>query len=342
MTPVTSPTTRCPHCRTVFRVTAAQLQAHGGQVRCGRCLQVFDALAAITPEPGISETVAPARATDENQAPVQAEYSLQAAQGADPTQADAPAPDNAAGTPEAVAAAPATAASLPDARLSDHAEAAAGEEAPMESPLPPALDDAAADAATGSAWPDTAFTEPKSDADNPFVQSPAVVPPRAPSRRRLLAAGSGLLLAGLIGQGLFFYRDEIAARHPLARQWLTAVCAAGGCTVKLPQRPQSIQIEASDLQVVDPANPNRIQLTATLRNHAGYDVGFPALDLVLTNVNDHTLARRIFMPAEYVAAGRDLQAGIAAHAELTVRLALDTGNLGAAGFRLAVLAVPPR
>jgi hypothetical protein len=39
-------------------------------------------------------------------------------------------------------------------------------------------------------------------------------------------------------------------------------------------------------------------------------------------------------------ARRDPRGGLAAHAELTVRLALDTGNLGAAGFRLAVLAAP--
>lgn len=35
--------TRCPHCTTTFRLTAAQLKAHGGQVRCGRCEQVFQA-----------------------------------------------------------------------------------------------------------------------------------------------------------------------------------------------------------------------------------------------------------------------------------------------------------
>jgi predicted Zn finger-like uncharacterized protein len=35
--------TRCPHCETTFRLTAAQLKAHGGQVRCGKCEQVFQA-----------------------------------------------------------------------------------------------------------------------------------------------------------------------------------------------------------------------------------------------------------------------------------------------------------
>lgn len=35
--------TRCPQCQTVFRFTAAQLKARGGQVRCGRCQHVFRA-----------------------------------------------------------------------------------------------------------------------------------------------------------------------------------------------------------------------------------------------------------------------------------------------------------
>lgn len=178
------------------------------------------------------------------------------------------------------------------------------------------------------------------DADNPFAGSPAELRPAAPRRRLLIAAG--MLAVVLAAQAVFFYRSEVAARLPLAKQGLGWLCAQAGCTVTLPQRPQSILIEASDLQVIDPANPNRIQLTATLRNHAGYDVAYPALDLVLTNVNDHTLARRIFLPADYLAAGSDVGAGIAANAEMTVRLALETGNLGAAGFRLAVLAAPLR
>lgn len=35
--------TRCPHCSTTFRVTEEQLALANGSVRCGSCLQVFDA-----------------------------------------------------------------------------------------------------------------------------------------------------------------------------------------------------------------------------------------------------------------------------------------------------------
>src|SRR2546427_9151252 len=43
--------TRCPACATAFRVTEPQLRARAGQVRCGRCGTLFDALAALSPDP---------------------------------------------------------------------------------------------------------------------------------------------------------------------------------------------------------------------------------------------------------------------------------------------------
>src|SRR5215467_4336284 len=46
--------TRCPGCRTVFRVTPQQLALRDGQVRCGHCRNVFDGRAnaiSLSPMP---------------------------------------------------------------------------------------------------------------------------------------------------------------------------------------------------------------------------------------------------------------------------------------------------
>jgi predicted Zn finger-like uncharacterized protein len=46
--------TRCPGCKTIFRVTAQQLEMRAGQVRCGHCRTVFDgvgALISLAPQP---------------------------------------------------------------------------------------------------------------------------------------------------------------------------------------------------------------------------------------------------------------------------------------------------
>ncbi len=322
-------TTRCAHCQTVFRVTTAQLQAHAGQVRCGRCMQVFDALAALAPEPAAASpeaATAPLReqpaAAGESAVPI-----FQSVVTSDPvSMTTEPAAELPSASPEPMP--------VSDPGFDPFAEPQSEQSAPVE----PAAADVELSPPEEVA-PEVTVPESAPDADNPFTHAPetgAVLPQR---RLRVAAVLLGVVLAA---QATFFYRSEVAARFPLAKQGLVWLCEKAACVVALPQRPQSILIEASDLQVIDPANPNRIQLTATLRNHAGHDVAYPALDLVLTNVNDHTLARRIFLPAEYIGTGRDIGAGIAANAEMTVRLALETGNLGAAGFRLAVLAAPLR
>lgn len=157
---------------------------------------------------------------------------------------------------------------------------------------------------------------------------------------RWWAIGAMLLLFVLGGHAAYVYRNELAARIPGLKPYLMRLCEPLRCAVMPPQRPQLIAIEASDLQFMDKARPSLIQLTATLRNHAAYDVGYPALDLVLTNNLEHTLARRIFLPAEYLGSGSDPANGISANAEITVQLDLDTGTLKPAGYRLNLLAAP--
>lgn len=50
--------TRCPDCKTIFRVSSAQLAMRGGQVRCGHCHAVFDGVAQLL-------SLAPRRAREE-------------------------------------------------------------------------------------------------------------------------------------------------------------------------------------------------------------------------------------------------------------------------------------
>lgn len=53
--------TQCTHCHTRFRITDAHLEAYNGQVRCGKCQQVFDARENLQPEqaPEPSKPIAP-------------------------------------------------------------------------------------------------------------------------------------------------------------------------------------------------------------------------------------------------------------------------------------------
>lgn len=156
-----------------------------------------------------------------------------------------------------------------------------------------------------------------------------------PKRRNVLWALAAAVAATVLAvQVLHVYRDELAARYPALKPALVAFCGYASCKVRPLQRPDALKIEASDLQVTDPARPNIIQLTATLRNYSGGEVGYPALDLVLTDNREHALVRRIFPSSEYLVRADAPTVSIAANAEVTVRIDIDIGNLAAAGFRL--------
>jgi predicted Zn finger-like uncharacterized protein len=242
-----------------------------------------------------------------------------------------------------------TLATLSDVAAAEVASAdATSRDAPVAdvTPVPPAdvfiAPEPAAPAASTEEAP-APFTQPAAVTPElpPFAPS-AVAAPAAQRRSGGWAFGTLLLLVVLAAQAMYFYRSDIAASVPEARPYLAKACELARCTVHLPQRPRQISIEASDMQATDPASPGLIALTATLRNHATIELGYPALDVVLTNAKEHTVARRIFVPAEYLVAGKDARAGIPPNAEFTVRLDLDIGDLGAAGFRLDLIAAPAR
>ncbi len=189
-------------------------------------------------------------------------------------------------------------------------------------------------ASAARAEPPESYAEPARHA------APEMPAPAASSRRAGWVFATLILLAALGAQYIYLYRGEIAAAVPEARPWLNDWCKHLRCTVALPQNPRQITIEASDMQAADAAHPGLVVLTATLRNQAATTLGFPALDVVLTNTREHTVARRIFLPAEYLTDKKDWRAGMPPSAEITIRLNIDSGDLGAAGFRLDLMAAP--
>ncbi len=321
--------TRCSRCKTLFRVLPAQLQARGGQVRCGRCMHVFDGFDALAVEqPNAtsgSVSFAPTAAGIDVTPPVAevaASLASVAASVASASVASAAVP--AGGTVAAQAPVEATKELPPPPKPASAQPAAAPAPAP-EAPAEPAV--------------------PLGQRLRTYWSSRVAGPLKArlaqeTSLRTKWVRGCALLACLLVVQMVYVFRSDIAARYSGFRSVLTAICDVTGCAVTLPQRPGLVRIEASDVHMVDANRPSLIQVTATLRSYANYDLAYPALDLVLTNANEHALARRVFTPEQYLDASRDPKAGIPARGELTIALDLDTGNLNAAGFRLDLLAAP--
>ncbi|MCS0809786.1 zinc-ribbon domain-containing protein [Massilia agilis] len=65
--------TRCPHCKTTFRVAQDQLKLRGGIVRCGACHEIFDGNASLVDldaKPAVEPEVTAEAPADEQEVPV--------------------------------------------------------------------------------------------------------------------------------------------------------------------------------------------------------------------------------------------------------------------------------
>lgn len=252
-------TTRCPNCGTAFRVQPMQLSARGGKVRCGKCANVFDGVAALV-----------------------GEGSAQA---------------NAAEVPEAE---PSPQLALFESTRKLPPLAAAGDAANEDAPVVDFLDE-----------------EPR------------------PGRRIVWALAALLALAAIAAQTVLYFRSEIAVLFPETRGRLAAACAALGCELRLPRRPKLMAIESSDLQA-DGRRENVIVLNAVVRNQAQFAQEYPALELTLTDERDEALARRVLLPADYLAgaSAERLAQGIGPGADVALRIHFDTSGVRAIGYRM--------
>jgi len=278
--------TRCPHCDTVFRVTPQQLQVSSGQVRCGRCQEVFDAFSTLTSR-------LPGGRLEQPSAPVRAE------QPRGHSYEPPPGSDEPALVEDLAAPEPAPSA-MPGTGAPPGRPAVSSAPEPEILTLPPELFGVAAGSPRGG-WP--------------------------------WAVACVFALLALSAQVAFFFPGEIALRLPSSRPVLVQYCAWTGCRVELPRVPDLLFIEASDLQLLDPAHPNEVLLTATVRNRAAFQQALPLLELTLTDSANRTAARKVFRPSEYLGTLAP-EGGIGAGQEVSVRLYLDTGELKAAGYRL--------
>jgi predicted Zn finger-like uncharacterized protein len=306
--------TQCPHCNTAFNVTPEQLFARDGRVRCGHCKQVFDGLVNLTSLEALQAGVPPPLA-EASDAELRAKVVADDAQR--PTLDAGFSPLNWPMVPEVpvVPMPPAAIMSVEDAVPVTSESVQAGEDAQID--------------AQGAV-----STEPA--AATPEDERP--VPLQRPSWPWAVAAT--LAAFALRAQALYVFRSDIAAHVPGVRPALAQLCAWVQCSIRPLQKPSALAIQASDLLILDKAQPHRVQLIVTMQNMAAVEVGYPAIDLVLNDRFDHAVARRVFVPAEYVQKFDPQTSAIAASGTTTVRIDLDVSELSAGGFALLLIPAP--
>ncbi len=345
--------TQCLNCETLFRVSAADLRAGHGKVRCGACNTVFNALYHLHDEPPAIPTVSERIALN----PETPHTGTAAAAPVPPTlQAEAPPPE--------ILSAPAP---------RPYAEVAPGILDPVASLFPATLAGPFAVALPCASEPAPRFsafdTEPPEQViqpeqvieERPSTEEPAelVAPPAEfslseaegfetgaesypfalppPARKPygwLAACAWSVAIFGLIAlllaQYLYFSRHQLA-HHAELRPVLSAFCAAVNgltpCEIPLRRDINRIEVENRTVQP-HPGAPNALLIHLTLANKARFAQPYPVLELSFTDLNANLIAQRRFQPGEYLERGVNIGNGMTPDIPLQVTLELAAPDNG--------------
>ena len=300
--------TRCPHCGAQFKISDEHLGQARGAVRCGSCLQIFQATDHL-----VGDAAPPAadrwrHALDD--APAENDHAgLKLSDdfldldgdepdGPDPF-ADLDEPSNGGdGADESWAEA------LLEELEDERAPAAAPAGAPprTEPPAPERAERPAQRPAQREAAADDPFeflnstaARRRGDAEQPDYLAP---PPGGP----VVVAKWGLLsllaLLVLAGQYAVFHFQELA-RTPQWRPYYAQACEVLGCALPLRSDPQALR--GANLVVRShPEYRNALMVDALLFNEAAWPQPFPVLELTFQDLDGNTVASRRFQPSEYL------------------------------------------
>jgi predicted Zn finger-like uncharacterized protein len=321
--------TRCPHCHTLFRVGAEQLRSRNGMVRCGSCRQVFNAVGHLDyVEPPATQPAAPALAAPPTLevAPAPATARPPAAPRAGPNSA-AEAHDG-AGEPPIVPAPPRHAERRREARALAEAAPASAAPGGTEEAGPDTVFDQIEEDARGEAGEHEGVPDTRDEPD--FLRRAASRPLRA--ARIAMTLGAVLMLPVLLAQLALLFRADLLARLPESRPLIEALCVPLDCKAQWPMRPEYLAMVSSELQAIP--GTKALEFDAVVRNRAQYPLALPAIELTLTDNFDRTLARKVFLPADYLAlaAPGARPENLGAEADLSLRLLFEAPAPNVTGF----------
>jgi predicted Zn finger-like uncharacterized protein len=330
--------TVCPTCALTLAVTAADLRVGQGQVRCGRCAAVFNALAALQDDQ--SEIIEPARPDDPAPTDVTAQppatATAQELSPAEPANSVSfedtlRAVDGADTAGETVV----SAASLRDSANDDdaHTPRSANDDtidpvAANDELLPPSYQTAAA---VANETLDIAVESVVVHDDYPGLDldltpaAAAAVAAAPPAARNYWVAG-GLSLLALLGiQAVHYNRNALAARDSW-RSPLQALYGRIGVELQPAWQPAALVVQRHGEMMAD--EQGAMTLRASVQNSAANSQPLPLLRVVLLDRFGARIAARDLQPQEY------LPARVAAEIRIDAEVALADPGPAAAGFEL--------
>ena len=342
--------TRCQHCATVFRISAEQLRARNGMVRCGQCQAVFNAFDGLIDEapPPVAAVpaVAPPRPADVLAPPAQAAETASPQLLLEMPQVPQPASEQIAETsntaemvspfkdaPVQIDIALDTTAAEIDLALDSVSDV---DLASASAELQPNPDETTEESLRAAREAGIAAVRELSDVSD-YNRWAAGTLGGNPSTELMIEgrrplwpfiAALTLLAVVLVAQLAVHFRGDLVQRMP----GLADTYAAFGVEIPLARQVDLVTIETSDLQS-DNARALLV-LQATLKNRAPYAQEWPLLELTLTDANDAVVSRRVLKSADYLPVKSDPLA-FAASSEIGLKLWLES-KFPAAGYRLYV------
>ncbi|MEI7446912.1 MAG: DUF3426 domain-containing protein [Burkholderiales bacterium] len=138
----------------------------------------------------------------------------------------------------------------------------------------------------------------------------------------------------LVLQAVVGWRDGLAARVPLLEPVLSLLLSPFDAAPRPPRDLDALTIEGFELQSA--GGPDTLQLAAVLRNRSGHVVGYPAMELSLTDSAGALLVRKVIPAEDYLPDATQRGAGLAGGTERPLRLALEHGGLQPTGYTVAL------
>ncbi len=322
--------TRCPHCKATFEVTPSQLSAAGGKVRCGACMEVFDALAYLINGNLEDDTSTDASTSSSSNTP---SSSIMEAAPAETEKADTDEDDfifedseedreeakksmfdesqlsdslRAIDTKKKHAFSGDTSDDEEDEDQDEREEEDEDwanqilEEKDEPSEVKALAEDRPAQKASFAPSPSkTQRKEPsKPETIDFYYEETETVRARGIFSKIIITLGCIALLLVLIAQAAWFHYEKLV-QYPMAKKGFEIACEHIGCS--LPELADLNAIKSSNLIVRShPITPNSLIIDVVLTNEASFDQDYPRLALYFSDINGQTVAQQIIAPEQYL------------------------------------------
>jgi len=173
----------------------------------------------------------------------------------------------------------------------------------------------------------------REDLDIPTVTELSLLPkPKIRTRPIFWVVGNLILLALLVGQLTYFYRNELV-NYPNLKPIVVTFCQQLRCEIH-PRRNVAL-IELTRTAIAPhPKYSNTLRIRSSLVNRAGFTQPFPLMEISLSNKTGELLSRRSFRPEEYLNQSDIVAKGMPPNVAVDTVLSVTNPDKSAVGYEI--------